>query len=122
MLNNNKLDQFVIHLLLLLVYLDYPSWLLLLGKWTLRRSLSQKLTFSALPLPVHATVEEVEDIPLPVAPTVHIPPYGKRKGWKPKAAAEFGGGGAYPEVRDAYPEPKADLTVPCCAVSTRHGS
>jgi SNW domain-containing protein 1 len=44
-------------------------------------------------------VEEVIEGPvLPPTPTVVIPPYGKRVGWKPKAAADFGGGGSYPEV------------------------
>ena len=56
------------------------------------------LTVSALPRPVHTTVEEVEEVILPAKPSVHIPPYGKRVGWKPKTAAEFADGGAYPEV------------------------
>jgi len=47
---------------------------------------------------VHTTVEEVEEVILPAKPSVHIPPYGKRVGWKPKTAAEFADGGAYPEV------------------------
>ncbi|KAJ1934864.1 mRNA splicing protein, partial [Linderina pennispora] len=33
-----------------------------------------------------------------------IPPYGKRKGWVPKTASDFGDGGAYPEIHVAqYP-------------------
>lgn len=44
-------------------------------------------------------MEEVDEGPiLPAVPQVIIPAYGKRKGWKPKAQADFGGGGAYPEV------------------------
>lgn len=55
---------------------------------------------SALPLPVHANVEEVEEGPvLKTLPKATIPAYGKRKGWKPRSEADFGGGGAYPEVR-----------------------
>jgi len=42
--------------------------------------------------------EETAPAPLPAAPAANIPKYGSRKGWKPKAAADFGGGGAYPEV------------------------
>ncbi|KAJ2661797.1 mRNA splicing protein [Coemansia sp. RSA 1200] len=30
--------------------------------------------------------------------TSHIPPYGKRKGWTPKTAQDYGDGGAYPEI------------------------
>ncbi|EPQ30344.1 uncharacterized protein PFL1_01870 [Pseudozyma flocculosa PF-1] len=34
----------------------------------------------------------------------HIPPYGKRTGWKPRAQADFGDGGSYPECHIAqYP-------------------
>ena len=59
------------------------------------------LTPSALPTPLHNPVPEYEDVapgPLPAAPTAHVPKYGSRKGWKPKSAADFGAGGAYPEV------------------------
>ncbi|KAN0064736.1 mRNA splicing protein [Thecaphora frezii] len=36
--------------------------------------------------------------------TSHIPPYGKRNGWKPRAQADFGDGGSYPECHIAqYP-------------------
>ncbi|KAG0269387.1 mRNA splicing protein [Actinomortierella ambigua] len=31
-------------------------------------------------------------------PTVNIPPYGKRKGWKPRKQEDYGDGGAYPEI------------------------
>lgn len=31
-------------------------------------------------------------------PAANIPPYGRRKGWMPKSQAEFGDGGAFPEV------------------------
>ncbi|KAL1411826.1 mRNA splicing protein [Vanrija albida] len=59
----------------------------------------------ALPIPVHTVVEEVDEGPiLPAVPQVVIPAYGKRKGWKPKSQADFGGGGAYPECHVAqYP-------------------
>ncbi|KAJ2739363.1 mRNA splicing protein, partial [Coemansia sp. BCRC 34490] len=30
--------------------------------------------------------------------TSHIPPYGKRKGWTPKTAQDYGDGGAFPEI------------------------
>ena len=46
-------------------------------------------------------VVEYDEQPVPVlpaAPVVTVPKYGSRKGWKPKTAADFGGGGAYPEV------------------------
>ncbi|KAG0239321.1 mRNA splicing protein [Actinomortierella wolfii] len=33
-----------------------------------------------------------------VAPTANIPPYGKRKGWKPRKQEDYGDGGAYPEI------------------------
>ncbi|KAL5503863.1 PRP45_2 [Sanghuangporus vaninii] len=34
-----------------------------------------------------------------------VPPYGKRKGWKPTSQADFGDGGAYPKCRVArYPQ------------------
>lgn len=56
-------------------------------------------TCSALPLPIHTSVEEVEETPiLPILSKSSIPAYGKRKGWKPTSEADFGGGGAYPEV------------------------
>lgn len=35
---------------------------------------------------------------LPAAPVSKTPKYGSRKGWRPKAQADFGDGGAYPEV------------------------
>ncbi|KAF9186609.1 mRNA splicing protein [Haplosporangium sp. Z 767] len=38
------------------------------------------------------------------APISRIPPYGKRKGWKPKKPEDFGDGGAFPEIHSAqYP-------------------
>jgi hypothetical protein len=57
---------------------------------------------SALPAPVYQPVVEYEEniapASLPAAPVSNVPKYGARKGWKPKGAADFGGGGAYPEV------------------------
>ena len=39
-----------------------------------------------------------------VATLVTIPPYGQRKGWVPRSQADFGDGGAYPEIMMAqYP-------------------
>lgn len=60
----------------------------------------------ALPAPLHnPSIDDYEDIPsLPVVQGPVIPKYGKRKGWKPKSAADFNGGGAYPECHVAqYP-------------------
>jgi SNW domain-containing protein 1 len=38
------------------------------------------------------------------APSVTIPPYGQRKGWVPRDIADFGDGGAFPEIHVAqYP-------------------
>lgn len=59
---------------------------------------------SALPCPIHASVEEDEAPVLKQVPKAHIPPYLKRKGWKPSSEADFGDGGAYPECHVAqYP-------------------
>ncbi|ORY21421.1 SKIP/SNW domain-domain-containing protein [Naematelia encephala] len=61
---------------------------------------------SALPAPLYNPVSTYEEpAPIrPLAPTVQIPPYGSRKGWKPKTQVDFGGGGAYPECHVAqYP-------------------
>ncbi|ODN88764.1 pre-mRNA-processing protein 45 [Cryptococcus wingfieldii CBS 7118] len=61
----------------------------------------------ALPAPIRQT--EWEDVfpasSLPTAPQgPQLPKYGARKGWKPKTAADFNGGGAYPECHVAqYP-------------------
>jgi SNW domain-containing protein 1 len=59
----------------------------------------------ALPAPIYTSTEEVIETPLPAAPTPsNIPKYGSRKGWKPKTAVDFNGGGAYPECHVAqYP-------------------
>jgi SNW domain-containing protein 1 len=59
----------------------------------------------ALPAPIYTSTEEVIEAPLPAAPTPsNIPKYGSRKGWKPKTAVDFNGGGAYPECHVAqYP-------------------
>jgi SNW domain-containing protein 1 len=55
---------------------------------------------SALPAPIYTPAPEYQDLTpiLPAAPVIQIPKYGARKGWKPKNASDFGGGGAYPEV------------------------
>ncbi|KAK8861685.1 pre-mRNA-processing protein 45 [Kwoniella newhampshirensis] len=64
----------------------------------------------ALPAPLHNPMPEYEDVPTPssapapVAVGPSIPRYGSRKGWKPKSAIDFNGGGAYPECHVAqYP-------------------
>ncbi|KAH0827194.1 pre-mRNA-processing protein 45 [Lanmaoa asiatica] len=64
-----------------------------------------------LPHPIHvsATPDDEDHVSLPIpsqAVTVRaaIPPYGKRKGWKPTSPEDFGDGGAYPECHVAqYP-------------------
>ncbi|KAF8758780.1 SKIP/SNW domain [Rhizoctonia solani] len=63
---------------------------------------------SLLPQPVHAPIEDEEEVQAPVTTTlalaVVIPPYGQRKGWRPSKQADFGDGGAYPECHIAqYP-------------------
>ncbi|CAE6371128.1 unnamed protein product [Rhizoctonia solani] len=63
---------------------------------------------SLLPQPVHAPIEDEEEVQAPVttalAPAVVIPPYGQRNGWRPSKQADFGDGGAYPECHVAqYP-------------------
>lgn len=68
----------------------------------------------SLPAPLHSTLPDDHDAPAPAqaAPQStalavqgpQIPPYGQRKGWKPKSQADFGDGGAYPECPVAqYP-------------------
>nr|ODN85537.1 pre-mRNA-processing protein 45 [Cryptococcus depauperatus CBS 7841] len=62
----------------------------------------------ALPVPLHTSSAEFDNksssASLPLATGPQIPKYGSRKGWKPKAAADFNGGGAYPECHVAqYP-------------------
>lgn len=71
----------------------------------------------ALPKPITSNIEdEEEEEPsegtaknlskqdLLINPPVHIPPYGSRRGWKPRLPDHFGDGGAYPECHIAqYP-------------------
>ncbi|BGP49812.1 mRNA splicing protein [Rhodotorula kratochvilovae] len=71
--------------------------------------------FSSLPAPLHSA--QLDDQPASAgpsqpaqsssalaAPGAHIPPYGHRKGWKPKTPQDFGDGGSYPECHVAqYP-------------------
>ena len=55
-----------------------------------------------LPKPVHEEEgpgEEVE-APRPAAPNP-VPPQGKRRGWVPRSQADFGDGGAFPEIHVA---------------------
>ncbi|TNY20537.1 SKIP/SNW domain-containing protein [Rhodotorula diobovata] len=69
--------------------------------------------FSSLPAPLHsAPADEAASGPAQPAQSssavavqgANVPPYGQRKGWKPKAQADFGDGGAYPECHVAqYP-------------------
>lgn len=68
---------------------------------------------AALPLPRYtATVEDAtaeedeyeQNHQQQVALQASIPPYGKRRGWRPKDQSDFGDGGAYPECHVAqYP-------------------
>ncbi|KAK4051673.1 mRNA splicing protein [Microbotryomycetes sp. JL221] len=66
---------------------------------------------SSLPAPRHSTVDD-EDVDKPSAPSSStavtrgpvIPPYGQRKGWRPKTIQDYGDGGSYPECHVAqYP-------------------
>ena len=51
---------------------------------------------SLLPQPVHIqATEKDEDI---VEKKDNIPPYGKRKHWLPRSEADYGDGGAFPEI------------------------
>jgi len=61
-----------------------------------------------LPAPQHIEpVDEEESMappPAVAAPRKAVPLQGKRKGWIPRQQADFGGGGAFPEVHVAqYP-------------------
>lgn len=54
-----------------------------------------------------------------IKPSATIPKYGNRKNWKPRCEADFGGGGAYPEIHmPQYPldmgrqEVKKDNSIP----------
>ncbi|KAI6036414.1 SKIP/SNW domain-containing protein [Pisolithus microcarpus] len=65
---------------------------------------------AALPQPIHtSTIVDDEEFqqPIPsqaVVTRTPIPPYGRRKGWKPTSQEDFGDGGAYPECHIAqYP-------------------
>ncbi|KAI6028577.1 SKIP/SNW domain-containing protein [Pisolithus orientalis] len=65
---------------------------------------------AALPQPIHtSTITDEEELQqfIPsqaVVTRTPIPPYGKRKGWKPTSQEDFGDGGAYPECHVAqYP-------------------
>ncbi|GAA5892962.1 hypothetical protein JCM5296_003393 [Sporobolomyces johnsonii] len=65
--------------------------------------------FSSLPAPLHSSVSDQHEQSAPSTSTALvtgpvIPPYGQRKGWKPKEQRDFGDGGAYPECPVAqYP-------------------
>jgi len=57
-----------------------------------------------LPLPKHAPPAVELEAPAPAPQAKAVPPQGKRKGWVPRSIADFGGGGAFPEVHVAqYP-------------------
>lgn len=58
-----------------------------------------------LPPPQHTTTGTVSETPAPgPAPSKTVPPQGKRKGFVPRGQADFGGGGAFPEIHIAqYP-------------------
>ncbi|GAA5968574.1 hypothetical protein JCM8115_003790 [Rhodotorula mucilaginosa] len=72
--------------------------------------------FSSLPAPLHKAAGDAQDEPSRIQqqqqqPSTalavqlpQIPPYGQRKGWKPKSQLDFGDGGSYPECHCAqYP-------------------
>lgn len=71
------------------------------------------VSLCSLPAPLHsAPADEAASGPAQPAQSssavavqgANVPPYGQRKGWKPKAQADFGDGGAYPECHVAqYP-------------------
>lgn len=69
------------------------------------------LLLSSLPAPTReytsrkaATAAETDDAQLASTPQSSVPPYGKRKGYIPRKDADFGGGGAFPEILMAqYP-------------------
>ena len=58
-----------------------------------------------LPAPVHAEQDEAPAMaPPPPQPVKRAPAQGQRKGWIPRSQADFGGGGAFPEIHVAqYP-------------------
>jgi SNW domain-containing protein 1 len=69
-----------------------------------------------LPAPLHKAAGDAQDEPSRIQqqqqqPSTalavqlpQIPPYGQRKGWKPKSQLDFGDGGSYPECHCAqYP-------------------
>jgi len=59
-----------------------------------------------LPRPKHAPEPSGEpEAPAPTPQAIKaVPPQGKRKGWVPRSIADFGGGGAFPEIHVAqYP-------------------
>lgn len=61
---------------------------------------------NALPPPVNITYDPAKERAIRDAPEmgalvsakVAAPPYGQRKGWIPRAEADFGDGGAFPEI------------------------
>lgn len=76
---------------------------------------------SALPAPVNLTFEPETERggPLRGAPEmgalvsakIAAPPYGQRKGWIPRTEADFGDGGAFPEITVVqYPLGKLQVT------------
>jgi len=57
-----------------------------------------------LPLPKHSAPAAEPEAPAPAPQAKAVPPQGKRKGWVPRTIADFGGGGAFPEIHVAqYP-------------------
>lgn len=62
---------------------------------------------SALPAPINVTWDNGDDmrqvrgapsVGALVSAKVAAPPYGQRKGWIPRVEADFGDGGAFPEI------------------------
>ncbi|KNC87333.1 hypothetical protein SARC_00574, partial [Sphaeroforma arctica JP610] len=61
---------------------------------------------SVLPAPIrggghNAAQRHTQGPANPPVQSAGPPPYGKRKGWMPKTLADFGGGGAFPELHVA---------------------
>ena len=58
-----------------------------------------------LPKPKNLDAPTEQPMPsAPPAPAIAAPPQGRRKGWVPRTLADFGDGGAFPEIHVAqYP-------------------
>ena len=79
-------------------------------------SYTRSMGMHRLPAPLHNAAGDAQEEPSRVqqqqqqqstalaVQLPQIPPYGQRKGWKPKSQLDFGDGGSYPECHCAqYP-------------------